>query len=60
MELILDRLTKQYHNKIAVDRISLKLEKGVHRIIRSEWGRKNNAYENDLRCSKAGQRDSDT
>lgn len=28
MELILDRLTKQYHNKIAVDRISLNLHKG--------------------------------
>ncbi len=33
MELILDRLTKQYHNKIAVDRISLKLQKGVHGLL---------------------------
>lgn len=33
MELILDRLTKQYRNKIAVDRISLKLEKGVHGLL---------------------------
>lgn len=29
MELILDRVSKQYQNKIAVDRISLKLQKGV-------------------------------
>lgn len=33
MELILDRLTKQYRNKIVVDRISLKLEKGVHGLL---------------------------
>lgn len=33
MELILDRLSKQYHNKIAVDRISLKLQKGVHGLL---------------------------
>ena len=33
MELILDKLTKQYHNKIAVDRISLKLQKGVHGLL---------------------------
>jgi len=28
MELIVDRLTKQYQNKIAVDRINLKLNMG--------------------------------
>lgn len=28
MELTIDRLSKQYNNKIAVDRISLKLQKG--------------------------------
>ena len=33
MELILDKLTKQYHNKITVDRISLKLQKGVHGLL---------------------------
>lgn len=33
MELILDRVTKQYHNKIAVDRISLHLSKGVHGLL---------------------------
>lgn len=33
MELILDRLTKQYQNKIAVDRISLKLQKGVYGML---------------------------
>lgn len=33
MELIIDRLTKQYKNKIAVDRISLRLEKGVHGLL---------------------------
>lgn len=29
MELVIDRVSKQYKNKIAVDRISLKLEKGI-------------------------------
>lgn len=29
MELAIDRLTKQYHNKIAVDRVSLSLSQGV-------------------------------
>lgn len=33
MELILDRLSKQYHNKIAVDRISLRLRKGVYGLL---------------------------
>ena len=33
MELILDRLTKQYQNKIAVDRISLKMHKGVYGLL---------------------------
>lgn len=33
MELIIDRLTKQYKNKIAVDRVSLKLNKGVYGLL---------------------------
>lgn len=33
MELIIDRVSKQYKNKIAVDRISLKLFKGVHGLL---------------------------
>lgn len=33
MELIIDRVTKQYQNKIAVDRISLKLHKGVYGLL---------------------------
>lgn len=33
MELIIDRLTKQYKNKIAVDRISLTLSKGVYGLL---------------------------
>lgn len=33
MELRLDRLTKQYRNKIAVDRVSLKLGEGVHGLL---------------------------
>lgn len=33
MELIIDRLTKQYKNKIAVDRISLTLNKGVYGLL---------------------------
>ena len=33
MELVIDRLTKQYQNKIAVDRISLTLHKGVYGLL---------------------------
>ena len=33
MELCIDRLTKQYENKIAVDRISLQLTNGVYGLL---------------------------
>lgn len=33
MELKIDRVSKQYRNKIAVDRITLKLEKGVYGLL---------------------------
>lgn len=33
MELVVDRLTKQYQNKIAVDRISLKLVPGIYGLL---------------------------
>lgn len=33
MELKIDRVSKQYQNKIAVDRLSLKLGKGVHGLL---------------------------
>ena len=33
MELIIDRVSKQYQNKIAVDRISLELQKGVYGLL---------------------------
>lgn len=33
MELVIDRLTKQYKNKIAVDRVSLKLKQGVYGLL---------------------------
>lgn len=33
MELVLDRITKQYSNKIAVDRVSMKLTKGVYGLL---------------------------
>lgn len=33
MELVIDRLTKQYKNKIAVDRVSTTLTKGVHGLL---------------------------
>lgn len=33
MELIIDRISKQYQNKIAVDRISVKLQKGVYGLL---------------------------
>ena len=33
MELIIDRVSKQYQNKIAVDRISLKMQRGVYGLL---------------------------
>lgn len=33
MELILERLSKQYKNKIAVDRVSLRLKPGVYGLL---------------------------
>lgn len=33
MELVVDRLTKQYKNKIAVDRVSLTLKEGVYGLL---------------------------
>lgn len=33
MELVIDRVSKQYGSKIAVDRISLKLQKGVYGLL---------------------------
>ena len=33
MELIIDRVSKQYQNKIAVDRISLNMHKGVYGLL---------------------------
>ena len=33
MELVIDRISKQYKNKIAVDRISLNLQKGVYGLL---------------------------
>lgn len=33
MELVIDRLSKQYKNRIAVDRVSIKLQKGVHGLL---------------------------
>ena len=35
MKLVIDRLTKQYQNRIAVDRISVSLQKGVHGLLGS-------------------------
>lgn len=33
MELVIDRVSKQYKNRIAVDRVSLRLTKGVHGLL---------------------------
>jgi len=33
MELVIDRVTKQYKNKIAVDRVSLRLHRGVYGLL---------------------------
>ena len=33
MELVIDRVSKQYKNRIAVDRVSLRLSKGVYGLL---------------------------
>ncbi len=33
MELVIDRLTKQYRNRIAVDRVSVKMQQGVYGLL---------------------------
>lgn len=33
MELVIDKVSKQYKNKIAVDRISVKLQKGIYGLL---------------------------
>lgn len=33
MELVIDRVSKQYKNLIALDRVSLKLHKGVYGLL---------------------------
>lgn len=33
MELVIDRVSKQYQNRIAVDRVSVKLQKGVYGLL---------------------------
>ncbi len=33
MELVIDRVSKQYQNQIAVDRVSVKLQKGVYGLL---------------------------
>lgn len=33
MELVIDRISRQYKNKIAVDRISVKLGRGIHGLL---------------------------
>ena len=53
MELAIDRLTKQYKNKIAVDRVSIKLKTRSLWITWCKWSRKNNTYENDMWYSKS-------
>ena len=40
MELSIDRLTKQYQNKIAVDRISLRLNTGIYGLLGANGARK--------------------
>lgn len=45
MELSIDRLTKQYQNKIAVDRISLRLNTGIYGLLGA-----NGAGKTTLKC----------
>lgn len=47
MELAVDRLTKQYKNKIAVDRVSFSFQEDI-RPAGGEWGWENNIYEDAL------------
>ncbi len=53
MELSVERLTKQYNNKIIVDKIDFKLNEGIYGFLGRKWSWKNNSYENDLRNIKS-------
>ena len=44
MELIIDRVSKQYKNKIAVDRISVKLQPGVYGLLGANGAGKSNVF----------------
>ncbi len=48
MELCIDRLTKQYENKIAVDRVSLQLTNGVYGCL-EQMAQENNLHAYALR-----------
>ena len=58
MELYIDRLSKHYKSKIAVDRISLTLGKGVHGTAGCQWSRKNDSHAHGLWHPASGQRHS--
>ena len=45
MELIIDRVSKQYKNKIAVDRISVKLQQGVYGLLGANGAGKSSTIE---------------
>ena len=44
MELVIDRLTKQFQNKIAVDRVSLRLHSGVFGLLGTNGAGKTTPY----------------
>ena len=51
MELIIDRVSKQYKNKFAVDQISINLKKGVHGLLGANGAGKTTLMRIDLRQS---------
>ena len=57
MELLINRVSKQFRNKIAVDNISLKLTPGVYGLLGANGAGKNHFNANDLRYFNTGQRD---
>lgn len=53
MQLILDRLTKQYGSKIALDRIDATFEPGIYGLLGANGAGQNNHDEVDLRYIEA-------
>ena len=56
MELKISRVTKQFLEKIAVDRVSLNMKPGVYGLLGANGAGENHVSSYDLWCFNSGQR----